>query len=72
MTVHVLSQVTRVVFLLSFSTLTTAAWDPVKGNRDQDTGATKKTMIALEAFKAIPELAPFFEQADGYAVFGTM
>jgi len=73
MTVHVLTQVTRVVsslfFLLSFSTLTTAAWDPVKGNRDQDTGATEKTMIALEAFKAIPDLEPFFEQADGYAVF---
>lgn len=70
---HSVIQLTRKVasflVLLSFSTLVTAAWDPVKGDRDPDTGATKKTMIALEAFMQIPELEPFFEQADGFAIF---
>lgn len=59
------------VFLLLFSISITsgAAWDPVKKNRDVDTGASQKTIVALEAFKKIPELKPFFEQADGFAVF---
>ena len=57
-------------FLLSpFSMTSDAAWDPIKKSRDPDTGARQKTIVALEAFKEIPELQPFFEQADGFAVF---
>lgn len=64
-----IKRVLSFLFLFGLSLLATAAWDPIKGNRDPDTGATKKTMIALEAFKKIPELEPFFSQADGFALF---
>ena len=55
------------LFSLSFSSF--AAWDPLKKSRDAETGASKKTMVALQAFKEIPELKPFFEQANGFALF---
>ena len=46
-----------------------AAWNPLEQKTDEQTGAKLETMVAVEKFKAIPELAIFFEQADGYAVF---
>jgi len=46
-----------------------AAWNPLKQKTDEETGASLETMVTVEKFKAIPELAIFFEQADGYAVF---
>ena len=46
-----------------------AAWDPTQKQKDALTGAQQKTMVALEKFKAIPDLAPFFDAADGYVVF---
>lgn len=46
-----------------------AAWNPLKQKTDLVSGARHATMLAVEKFKAIPELAIFFEQADGYAVF---
>ena len=58
-----------VLALITLSFLANAAWDPTKKSRDPSTGASKKTMIALEAFQDIPELEPFFEQADGFALF---
>ena len=32
-------------------------------------GLPKRQLFALEAFMQIPELEPFFEQADGFAIF---
>ncbi len=46
-----------------------ASWDPTKNRKNGKTKATEKTMIALQKFKEIPELKPFFKKANGYAVF---
>ena len=57
------------LLLLSLSVSSFAAWDPLKKGRDAETGVSEKTMLALQAFKEIPELEPFFEQANGFALF---
>ncbi len=46
-----------------------AAWNPVKNKTSSKNGAKVKTLIALEKFKAMPELEPYFKEAKGYAVF---
>lgn len=46
-----------------------AEWVPLNKNSDSETGASNKTILALEEFKKIPELEPYFNQANGYAVF---
>jgi lipid-binding SYLF domain-containing protein len=64
-----------ITLLLAVNLLTleaSAAWEPDKKNRDPQTGASKKTMIALEKFREIPELEAYFEEADGYAVFANI
>lgn len=66
------AMIQRLLTLLLFSACSitsSAAWDPMKESRDPDTGASKKTMIALKAFRAVPELEAFFEQANGFALF---
>ena len=57
------------LLLLGLSVSSFAAWDPAKKGRDAETGASEKTMLALQAFKEVPELEPFFEQANGFALF---
>ncbi len=49
-----------------------AAWNPVKNKTYSKKGAKEKTQIALENFKAMPELQLYFSQAKGYAVFPTV
>ena len=49
-----------------------AAWNPVKNNTSSKQVAKEKTQIALETFKAMPELQPYFKKAKGYAVFPTI
>ena len=49
-----------------------AAWNPVKNNTSSKQGVKEKTQIALESFKAMPELQPYFNKAKGYAVFPTV
>ncbi len=46
-----------------------AAWNPVRDKRGSKTGASTKTLIALEKFKQMPELKPYFKHAKGFAVF---
>ena len=46
-----------------------AQWDPSDENRDPETGVTKKTLLAIEKFRKIPELEDYFAEADSYAVF---
>lgn len=46
-----------------------AEWVPLNKNSDSETGASNKTILALEEFQKIPELEPYFNQANGYAVF---
>jgi len=47
-----------------------SAWNPWKGSKQcSETGASKKTIIALERFKKIPKLESFFSTANAYAVF---
>ncbi len=46
-----------------------AAWNPVKNKTSSKKGTKEKTQIALESFKAMPELQPYFKKAKGYAVF---
>ena len=56
----------------SIKTKLVAAWNPVKNKTSAKQGAKEKTQIALENFKAMPELKPYFEKAKGYAVFPTV
>ena len=49
-----------------------AAWNPVKIKTSSKQGAKEKTQIALENFKAMSELKPYFKKAKGYAVFPTV
>ncbi len=49
-----------------------AAWNPVKNKASSKQGAREKTKIALESFRAMPELQPYFKKAKGYAVFPTV
>tara|TARA_Y100001968_G_scaffold300283_1_gene311583 strand:- start:566 stop:1177 length:612 start_codon:yes stop_codon:yes gene_type:complete len=53
----------------SIRTSLVAAWNPVKNKSSSREGANEKTQIALENFKAMPELAAYFKKAKGYAVF---
>ena len=46
-----------------------AQWDPSKKSTDPDTGANNKTVLALEEFKKIDGLEPYFNEANGYAIF---
>ncbi len=46
-----------------------AAWNPVKNKSTSQKGPKDKTLIALENFKAMPELEQYFKKAKGYAVF---
>ena len=43
-------------------------WNPTKNNEKRNKRRSD-TSNALEKFKAIPELKPFFKKANGYAVF---
>ena len=49
-----------------------AAWNPVKNKTSSKKGGKEKTQIALESFKAMPELKQYFKKAKGYAVFPTV
>ena len=57
---------------ISTKTNLVAAWNPVKNKTSSKQGAKEKTQIALENFKAMPELNPYFKKAKGYAVFPTV
>ena len=46
-----------------------AGWDPNKTKKGPQLEANKKTIIALEKFREMPELKPYFKKAKGYAVF---
>ena len=57
---------------ISTKTNLVAAWNPVKNKTSSKQGAKEKTQIALENFKAMSELKPYFKKAKGYAVFPTV
>ena len=46
-----------------------AGWNPIKNKKGSKKGARYDTIIALEKFKQMPELDPYFQDAKGYAVF---
>ena len=57
-------------FLIFYSVnVVFAQWNPSDENRDPETGVTKKTLLAIEKFRKIPELEDYFAEADSYAVF---
>tara|TARA_Y100001968_G_scaffold40279_1_gene30600 strand:+ start:370 stop:981 length:612 start_codon:yes stop_codon:yes gene_type:complete len=55
----------------NFSTKTNqvAAWNPVKNKTSSKQVVKENTQIALDTFKAMPELKTYFKKAKGYAVF---
>ena len=57
---------------ISTRTNLVAAWDPIKNKASSKQGVKENTQIALEKFKAMPELQPYFKKAKGYAVFPTI
>ena len=57
---------------ISTKTNLVAAWNPVNNKTSAKQGAKEKTQIALENFKSMPELKPYFKKAKGYAVFPTV
>ncbi len=46
-----------------------AGWNPDKNKKGSQGKASKKTLIALEKFKEMPQLEQFFKNAKGFAVF---
>ena len=54
---------------ISTKTNLVAAWNPVKNKKSSKQGAKDKTQVALDSFKKMPELQPYFRKAKGYAVF---
>ena len=46
-----------------------AGWDPIKDKQGSKKQASIETIVAINKFKQMPELKPYFKRAKGYAVF---
>ncbi len=49
-----------------------AGWNAIDNRKGSKGHASTKTIIALEKFKQMPELMPYFNKASGYAIFPTI
>ena len=59
----------RTFLPLKFMIFGVYAWNPLKGQSESDSGSSIEVELALEKFKHLKELEPFFSEAVGYAVF---